>query len=74
MNDRKDLKIQALLEKISELTANYENKIAELRIDLTLQNNELNDSRIAIEALKEQLVEREDSVVQAEEASDDSSN
>jgi hypothetical protein len=34
--DRKDLKIQALLEKISSLTTQYENQIADLRVELTL--------------------------------------
>lgn len=34
--DRNELKIQALLERISNLTANYENQVAELRVDLTL--------------------------------------
>ena len=34
--DRKDLKIQALLEKISSLTTQYENQIADLRVELTI--------------------------------------
>lgn len=34
--DKKDLKIQALLEKISSLTTNYENTAADLRVELTV--------------------------------------
>lgn len=34
MND-KDLKIRALTERIGELTADYENKIADLRVMVT---------------------------------------
>lgn len=32
----KDLKIQALLERISNLTATYENQVADLRVALTV--------------------------------------
>lgn len=39
--DRKDLKIQALLEKVSNLTMNYENQVADLRVDLTLMSDAL---------------------------------
>lgn len=34
--DRNELKIQALLEKISSLTANYENQVADYRVEITL--------------------------------------
>jgi small-conductance mechanosensitive channel len=37
---RKDLKIQALLEKVSQLTTQYENQVADLRVDLTLVSSE----------------------------------
>jgi hypothetical protein len=33
--DRNELKIQALLEKISNLTANYENQVADYRVEIT---------------------------------------
>lgn len=36
----KDLKIQALLERISTLTTEYENKIADLRVEVTLKSYE----------------------------------
>lgn len=50
--DRNELKVQALLEKISTLTTQYENQVAELRIDLTLlaeSNRELLENKEALE-------------------------
>lgn len=41
--DRKDLKIQALMERIAQLTAEYENKVAELRIEVTYLSAELEE-------------------------------
>jgi hypothetical protein len=38
---RLQLKNQALLEKVSSLTANYENQVADLRVELTLVSEEL---------------------------------
>ena len=38
--DRKDLKIQALLEKVSSLTTQYENQVADLRVELTISESE----------------------------------
>jgi len=45
--DRKDLKIQALLEKVSSLTTQYENQVADLRVELTIS-----------ESMREGLIER----------------
>lgn len=42
---RKDLKIQALLEKVSNLTAQYENQVADLRVEVTLLSAELQEAR-----------------------------
>lgn len=36
-----ELKVQALLEKISSLTANYENQVADLRVQLTLMSESI---------------------------------
>lgn len=70
--DRKDLKIQALLEKISSLTANYENQVAELRIDLTLMSDENSAAKATIQNL---LAEREaQNADVSEEANSDSSD
>jgi uncharacterized protein YeeX (DUF496 family) len=38
--DRKELKNQALLEKISNMTAQYENQVADLRVELTIAQHE----------------------------------
>lgn len=45
--DRKDLKIQALLEKVSNMTAQYENQVADLRVELTVVSQELEEARQA---------------------------
>lgn len=50
--DKNQLKIQALLEKISNLTTNYENQIADLRVDLTMTTQELQDAVQRIEEYK----------------------
>lgn len=39
--DRNAMKVQALLEKISALTTNYENQIADMRVELTITRQEL---------------------------------
>lgn len=39
--DRKDLKNQALLERIGMLTSQYENQVADLRVELTVTAAEL---------------------------------
>lgn len=49
MLDRKDLKIQALLEKISSLTAQYENQVADLRVELTIVSEESNNAQVPFE-------------------------
>lgn len=49
---REDLKIQALLEKVGNLTATYENQIADFRVELTLVSQEN-------EALKKKVEELE---------------
>lgn len=41
--DKQELKIQALTQRIAELTAEYENKVADLRVAYTVINAELED-------------------------------
>lgn len=50
--DRNELKVQALLEKISNLTANYENQIADLRVELTIISEELRELNEAAKSNK----------------------
>lgn len=52
--DRKELKIQALLEKVSSLTAQYENQVADLRVELTVSEVEKQQAQQELESLKAQ--------------------
>lgn len=51
--DRKDLKIQALLEKVSNMVTNYENQIADLRVDVTMLSNELETVKQELQGYRE---------------------
>jgi hypothetical protein len=51
--DRKDLKIEALLQRITTLTAQYENQVADLRVELTLTTRELEEIKDSIAVLEE---------------------
>jgi hypothetical protein len=59
--DRKDLKVQALLEKISSLTTQYENQVADLRVELTVSELENQSLRKLVEELESSDVQEEDS-------------
>lgn len=64
-SDRKDLKIQALLEKVSSLTTEKENQIADLRVELTALQQD------SIELLKdrdERIVDLETRLTEALES------
>lgn len=50
--DRNELKVQALLEKISNLTAQYENQVADFRVELTMLNQENEQLRTRISELE----------------------
>lgn len=60
--DRKDLKIQALLERFSELTSQYENRIADLRVEFTITSEQyeraLSEARSEIEELRQNLAQQ----------------
>lgn len=60
--DRNELKVQALLEKVSNLTTNYENQVADLRVDVTLLSQENNSLKQELEALRASLEESQDAV------------
>lgn len=64
--DRKDLKIQALLEKIATLTQSYENQVADLRVAITVSEQSLKESQDEIKRLTEP-VNTEDPDVSAPE-------
>ena len=48
--DRNSLKEQALLERLSQMVASYENQIAELRVELTLMAKKLEGQSVSQEA------------------------
>lgn len=58
--DRKDLKIQALLEKVSSLTMNYENQIADLRVNLTVSEQTVKELRDVINNIHTEPVPEEE--------------
>lgn len=62
---RSELKVQALLEKVGNLTSNYESQIADARVEITLLNNELG-------MLRQQLADQAGEDVSEEEVSGDS--
>lgn len=49
--DVKDLKIQALTERVASLTADYENKVADLRVELTVVSHERDGLSNALQEL-----------------------
>lgn len=53
MSQNMELKAQALLERISSLTMQYENQIADLRVELTRVSEELNSLRSQSQAPSE---------------------
>ena len=56
---RLELKNQALLEKISSLTTNYENQIADLRVEMTVLSQDLNSTREELLSVGTRLAEAE---------------
>ena len=64
--DRNELKIQALLEKISSLTANYENQVADYRVEITLLTQRVEELENQQEGAGETSVEVEPEADSAE--------
>lgn len=52
---RLELKNQALLEKVSSLTTNYENQVADLRVEVTLLTHELQNTQKELASAVERL-------------------
>lgn len=53
--DKKDLKIQALLERMSSDKAKYEDEIANLRVEFTAKSQEYEASQNEVNELRAQL-------------------
>lgn len=77
MEDSKklELKVQALLEKISSLTMDYENQVANLRVEITTLAEELQNTQVELASAVEKLQAAGDAggvdEVPQEEASDE---
>lgn len=57
---KKSLKIQAFREKISELVVQYEDRIADLRVELTLAQNLVSELQTEIGVLRDSLESHND--------------
>ena len=53
--DEKDLKIKALLDSVSRISVDYEDKIADLRVQITVQGQAANESTKQIEEMQEKI-------------------
>ena len=60
MSNKLELKNQALLERISTLTAEYENKVADLRVELTITSRERDSLRTEVEEYRLSANEKEE--------------
>jgi uncharacterized protein YeeX (DUF496 family) len=58
--DRKDLKIQALLEKVSKLTTDYENQAADYRVEITMLSQQLQETQQELARVREASAETEE--------------
>lgn len=57
--DRKDLKIEALRQKVAKIVTDYEDKEADLRVEVTLLANERDQLQSRVNELEAQLVPTE---------------
>lgn len=72
--DRKDLKIEHYKQKVAELSVQYEDKIADLRVELTVVTQERDDLQQLATHLQDQLnslsepteIDEDNSVVRGE--------
>lgn len=69
--NRYELKIQALLEEVSNVKAESANKVADLRVDLTIKDQELRAAYQKIEELEKSLEPSETSETSEEDDSSD---
>ena len=53
--DKNELKNQALLERISSLTTQLENQVADLRVELTITSQERDQLKAELDSLKSEL-------------------
>ena len=58
--DKNQLKVQALLEKVSSLTMNYENQLADARVELTIVSQERDELLRRLEEVAQDVAQDED--------------
>jgi hypothetical protein len=61
--DKNELKVTALLERVSEITTQYENRVADLRVDITVLSQELGEAQAEVKRLSDELVQTRDNGV-----------
>lgn len=66
--DKNELKIQALLEKIGNLSTQYENQVADLRVEITLLSQDKNQLQSEFDAYKAQVDSQKASNVSQEDS------
>jgi uncharacterized protein YeeX (DUF496 family) len=59
MTDRDDLKIAAFKESVGRLTSDYEERIAELRVQLTLASRERDEVKRQLQELRDKYEQNE---------------
>ncbi|AYB70904.1 hypothetical protein SEA_YABOI_67 [Streptomyces phage Yaboi] len=67
MMNKETLKFLAIKERIAQITAEYEEKIADLRADFTIAVQEMNEEKNSLQQENAQLKAKVDELVQKEE-------
>lgn len=55
--DRKDLKLEHYKQKVAELSVQYEDRVADLRVEVTILSEQVQEKDAEIERLKNELAE-----------------
>jgi methyl-accepting chemotaxis protein len=69
--DENQLKVEGLLERIGTLTRNYENQIADLRVQFTLVSQKAEEFAGTVNDLRSQLEEANRGVVDVQEEAEE---
>lgn len=62
MNNRNELKSQALLERVSQLSTQYENQLADYRVEMTMLASQKQELESEIGQLREEVARLNESV------------
>lgn len=55
--DRNELKIEHYKQRVAELSVQYEDRVADLRVEVTLLTQQLNEKSQEVEGLRNELAE-----------------